>query len=88
MIFRIGSYNERETGKGNLFEEMRHELSEMEIHLIESQHVVTVRGKRGSPVPVLIPRDCHPALDFISNVRVRKTIRVESPYLFANSGLW
>ena len=69
-------------------------LSSLEKTLIKRQMVMTVRGKRNSPVPLLIPEDCLQCLDFISNEGVRHKMNINNvkddhgnQFLFANTGI-
>ena len=55
--------------------------------------IVTVRGKRGSPVPVLIPKDTKPLMDYISDRTLRESLNLNLSaddegieYIFANTG--
>lgn len=60
--------------------------SAFERKLLQVHSIVTVRGKRGRPVPVLIPADVKDILKMIADEDVRTLIRVNSEYLFANFG--
>ena len=61
------------------------DLTCLERHLIESQRVITVRGKHGTPVPIIIPADVQPALEKIANQTLREKFGLEdNQYLFAN----
>ena len=67
-------------------------LSPFERHLVDDHLLLTVRGKRGTPVPVLIPKDCIPGLKHLtSEKRLQLPINKAADdggnvYLFANTG--
>ncbi len=52
---------------------------------MKSHELMTVRGKRGSAVPILIPAIAHPAMRFIGDRTVRKALAINSTFFFANS---
>lgn len=67
--------------------EFRAELSEYEQHLVGTHDVLTIRGKRGRPVPVLLTPELRLLLDRLADEDVRKQVGVEdNRYLFANYG--
>ncbi|XP_014672580.1 PREDICTED: uncharacterized protein LOC106813048 [Priapulus caudatus] len=80
-------YTNRPEEEEDHLEEFRADLTDLEKQLVRSHEVLTVRGKRGRPVPVLIPPDvCH-LLKLISDEDVRRMADVQgSPYLFPNYG--
>lgn len=60
------------------------ELSPLERKLLETQDIVTVRGKKGRPVPILIPQDMIVLMQLLLDDEVRGKIGVDtSPYVFA-----
>ena len=60
-------------------------LSPLEKQLIDSHGIITIRGKKGRAVPVLIPPDVKRVLELLANEEVRKRFGIqENPYLFAN----
>ncbi|XP_069105224.1 uncharacterized protein [Argopecten irradians] len=64
------------------------DMSELEMHLVESQELIKIRGKNGKTVPVLVPDDTKEALSFIAEDNVRRAVGIKTwnPYLFANTG--
>ncbi len=66
------------------------ELTKTEKYLLESQDLLETRGKGGIPVPLLIPKDCMMALDFLANAKLRHLVAVktENKFLFANTSAW
>jgi hypothetical protein len=63
------------------------DLTSFEKQLVDSHDLVTVRGKRGRPVPILIPEDVQTILALIADHDVRRTIGVDdNELMFANSG--
>lgn len=62
-------------------------LSSLEKAIYRSHQMLTIRGKRGRPVPVLIPIDIQQLLQIVANKETRSSVGVgSSPYLFANFG--
>lgn len=58
-------------------------LTALEKKLCETQEIFTVRGKKGRPVPIIIPGDLKHVTDLISSEEVRTLVGVNhSPYLF------
>ena len=61
------------------------QLSELEEHLLKSQDIVTVRGKHGSPVPILIPADTKDLMEAIADKYNRDVCGMgENAFLFAS----
>ena len=56
------------------------QLTSLERELVKSQLLVTVRGKRGSPVPILMPHDCQLALDYLANPSIRQTLEIKKHF--------
>ena len=85
-LFSVEMYNNRPKDQEKHMEHFTENMTALEKQLTKSQSVVTVRGKRGSPVPILIPSDCQPIMDMLSTPSVRSAsgISQENPYLFAN----
>ena len=55
--------------------------------------MVTVRGKTGNAVPIIIPKHCSSAMEYLGNADVRTAANVNSSvddegrhYFFANQG--
>ena len=65
-----------------------HSFSELEKKLLDTHQVVTVRGKRGRAVPILIPPECILPMTKLTNKDYRKAagVKASNPYLFANTG--
>lgn len=62
-------------------------LSRLESKLVEEQDLVTVRGKHGSPVPIVIPKDIQDLLEMIATKGVREDCGVlDEQYVFATTG--
>lgn len=64
------------------------DLTPLEERLLASHDLVTVRGKCGRPVPVLIPDDCKPGMEYLSDLVVREAAGVNGNniFFFANTG--
>ena len=69
------------------------QLTSLERRLVRSQLMVTVRGKRGRPVPLIIPQDCRAAMEYLANAHVRASLGISrvmdnsgSIFLFASRG--
>jgi hypothetical protein len=64
------------------------QMSSLERHLVDTHDLVTVRGKGGRPVPILIPQDIQHVLAIITDQKVRELVRISAtnPYVFANFG--
>ena len=63
------------------------DLTNLEKRLIEEQKIVTVRGKHGSPVPIIIPKDSIPLMELIADEQNRETSGVrDKDFLFATTG--
>ena len=62
-------------------------LSPLEEKLVEEQDLVTVRGKHGSPVPIVIPKDIQDLLEMLATEGVRQECGVlDQQYVFARIG--
>lgn len=60
-------------------------LSPLEKKLLETQDIVTVRGKKGRGVPIIIPADMETVMQLLLDDDVRKKAGVNtSPYVFAS----
>ncbi|ESO94384.1 hypothetical protein LOTGIDRAFT_175460 [Lottia gigantea] len=97
---RLLSYNKRRSGEidaislrsflsrrkelSDVDQSLIGELSLLEKHLLESQDLMIVRGKRGKPVPVIIPDDCRKPLEFIVNAE-KAGVNKHNRFLFPNS---
>ncbi|XP_033729942.1 uncharacterized protein LOC117319213 [Pecten maximus] len=81
------SYAARMTGMDDIDNSLTAQMTDVEKHLLQSQAVLKVRGKRGRPVPVIIPSDAKLPLDFIATKERRNEagINPDNPYLFPNS---
>ena len=83
--FRLADYQNRPRAHEHHMEALVENLSALEKRLLDSQDIVRVRGKRGRPVPILIPHDIQHVLELITDAHVRaKVCLSESPYVFAN----
>ena len=76
-----------------LHPDIENDLSALEKELVASHEMCVVRGKRGTPVPVLIPEDCQAAMTYLSRESVRKAAGVGKAsdgegheFFFANQG--
>lgn len=92
-VFRLEVYTEAISSSADLHPDCMAQLTSLEKELVKSQVMVTVRGKRGTPVPVLIPQDCRAAMDYLSNSDVRQTLGIDQAvddrgnhFFFANKG--
>jgi hypothetical protein len=66
---------------------MLSQLSDLEKQLVDDQEIVTVRGKHGSPVPILIPKDTAGLLHIITDTDTRSQCGViDTRYVFAQFG--
>lgn len=63
------------------------DLTNLEKKLIEEQKIITVRGKHGSPVPIIIPKDTIPLMELIADKQNREICGVtDEVFLFATTG--
>ena len=90
MLFqcRVETFEKRSKDDEAHMHQFQTQLSSLEQHLMTTQQIVTVRGKHGRPVPILIPADILPAMELLTLDLVRKSvgIRSDNPYVFANFG--
>ncbi|XP_033758095.1 uncharacterized protein LOC117340444 [Pecten maximus] len=86
-VIKLQSYASRTKDLSDIDASMVGELSEVEKLLLKTQELMTVRGKRCRPVPVIIPADARKPLEFISDKGVRNEAGVDpnNQYLFPNS---
>ncbi|OWF47136.1 hypothetical protein KP79_PYT07144 [Mizuhopecten yessoensis] len=84
---KLQCYASRSKPSDGIDESLESDLSPVEKHLLESQEFLRVRGKRGRPVPVIIPPDAKRALAFLASVKGRRSSGIVegNPYLFPNS---
>ena len=61
-------------------------LSDFEKQLMKSNKVMSVRGKRGRGVPIIIPQDVKVVMDVLSHDKIRKRCAVSSIFLFGTCG--
>nr|XP_022330999.1 uncharacterized protein LOC111129143 isoform X1 [Crassostrea virginica] len=82
-------YRRRSTSLTDSDMSLRQQLTSLERKMLETQELVEIRGKNGTRVPVIIPREAVPAMEFLANDITRKKvgIREDNIYLFANSAL-
>lgn len=85
---RLEDFTKRSNSDSVLSSAVTNTLSELEKQLLKSHEVVTVRGKRSRPVPILIPPDLVGPMKRLANqdIRNRAGIKTSNPYLFANTG--
>ena len=56
---------------------------------LDSEDIIRVRGKRGRPVPILIPHDIQHLLELFTDAHVHAQVGVlASLYIFANFSKW
>ncbi|XP_071149520.1 uncharacterized protein [Mytilus edulis] len=86
-VIKLQSFASRSQGLQDIDDSLSKDFTEVEKYLVEKQDLMTVRGKRGRPVPVIIPPDCRRALSFLANNEQRKLAKIVqgNPYLFPNS---
>ena len=69
-------------------EDVKKELSSLELHLLKSHELMTIRGRRVSLVPVLLPADIQQLMKYLANFQVRQAARLQSSlYFFASQGV-
>ncbi|XP_052229409.1 uncharacterized protein LOC127843707 isoform X6 [Dreissena polymorpha] len=87
-VLNLQSYLQRSSSLSDLDESISKDLTEVEKHLLKTQDLVMIRGKRGAAVPVIVPQDANKPLEFITNAEVREAAGVQrcNKYLFANRG--
>ena len=69
-------------------EDVKKELSNLELHLLKSHELMTIRGRRVSLVPVLLPADIQQLMKYLANFQVRQAARLQSSlYFFASQGV-
>ncbi|XP_021353744.1 uncharacterized protein LOC110450516 [Mizuhopecten yessoensis] len=89
QAIRLTDYKRRCTATdGESCSNMMGELSDFEKKLLETQEVMTVRGKTGRGVPVILPRETKAAMAYLTSIEVRKSagIDIHNPYVFASQG--
>lgn len=71
------------------------QLSFLEKELLKQHELCIVRGKRGSRVPVLLPRCVLPAMIYIADEQVRSSVGLNTntddegrQFLFSNRGIF
>lgn len=85
LTSRIDQFRERPVTTEHHLGEYFKTLSKLEKNLVMSQDMFTVRGKRGRPVPVIVPADIKHVLDLLQSQEMRQHLGIhESPYLFAS----
>ncbi|XP_069120721.1 uncharacterized protein [Argopecten irradians] len=86
-VIKLQSYASRSKGLNDFDESLAGELTAVEKKLLETQDLMRVRGKRGRPVPVLIPDDARHSLMCLADRSIRKEAGVAdtNPYLFPNT---
>ena len=82
---KLTSYEKRK-GTADVDTALMGDLSDTEKYLLRTQDLLETRGKKGRPVPVLIPQDCAKALEYIADKTVREKVGVHSgsKWLFAS----
>ncbi|WAR09247.1 hypothetical protein MAR_019205 [Mya arenaria] len=87
-VLDLQSFVTRSSNLSDLDASIAEDLTAVEKHLLDSQGLMMIRGKRGKPVPVIIPKDADKPLAFIANLEARLAAGVQSSnkYLFANKG--
>jgi hypothetical protein len=85
---KIRSAINRTKGVGDLDSSLTADLTKVEEYLLKSQEMITVRGKRNRPVPVILPADCIKPLDFLVLAENRQGAGIEhsNDYLFPTTG--
>ncbi|XP_052811802.1 uncharacterized protein LOC128239273 isoform X3 [Mya arenaria] len=85
-VLDLQSFVTRSSNLSDLDASIAEDLTAVEKHLLDSQGLMMIRGKRGKPVPVIIPKDADKPLAFIANLEARLAAGVQSSnkYLFAN----
>ncbi|XP_033725242.1 uncharacterized protein LOC117315207 [Pecten maximus] len=88
QAMKISSYEKRKTGENELSQELRGDLAAFEKNLLNRQDMVTIRGKTGKGVPVILPQDTKKALQFLTDPENRTKVGVPSgnPYVFGSNG--
>uniref|UniRef100_A0A8W8MIH0 PWWP domain-containing protein n=1 Tax=Magallana gigas TaxID=29159 RepID=A0A8W8MIH0_MAGGI len=66
---------------------LREQLSKFEKEMLDNQELVEIRGKNGTRVPVICPKEVIPAMNYLASKEIRKKagIRDGNPFLFANT---
>ncbi|XP_033751889.1 uncharacterized protein LOC117335804 [Pecten maximus] len=84
---KLQCYASRSRSSDDIDESLESDLTPVERHLLESQEFLRVRGKRGRPVPVIIPPDVGRVLTYLADTdgRHKSGIVQGNPYLFPNS---
>ncbi len=88
-VIRINDHLRRKSGVTDLDKAMRTELSPLQLCLLESQEMMEVRGKGGRGVPVIVPPDLKPVLQYLVNADAREESGVQSAnkYMFPNKSI-
>lgn len=88
LSFSLDSYLKRPKNPEKHMAHFQAQLSSLEKLLMKTQDLVTVRGKGGSPVPIIIPKDVKHILEMLIDVDLRPSwgIKKKNIYIFANWG--
>ncbi|XP_069109552.1 uncharacterized protein [Argopecten irradians] len=81
----LEDYQKRKRGDAEAAEKILGECTALEKKLLDDQELMTVRGKTGRGVPVIIPKDCRSGLHFLCNQQIRRAagIAESNEYIFA-----
>ncbi|XP_063403047.1 centromere protein F-like [Mytilus trossulus] len=82
-------YRKRSTSVSETDISLRQQLTTLEKKMLQTQELVELRGKNGTRVPVILPPEVVPSIEFLANkiVREKAGIKEENMYLFANTAL-
>uniref|UniRef100_A0A8W8MSU3 Uncharacterized protein n=1 Tax=Magallana gigas TaxID=29159 RepID=A0A8W8MSU3_MAGGI len=80
-------YENRSKEMSAVDKSLRLDLTDLEKQMLDTQHVIEVRGKTGKRVPVICPKEVLPILQYLANPTARRKggVKPGNPYLFANT---
>lgn len=82
----IKAYKERPNWADAGIQEVKDSFTSLEQKLLTAMDLVYIRGKRGTPVPVIIPEDCQQVFQQLIKLRSKVSIAHENSFLFAAMG--
>lgn len=80
-------YENRSKEMSAVDKSLRLDLTDLEKQMLDTQHVIEVRGKTGKRVPFICPKEVLPMLQYLANPTARRKggVKPGNPYLFANT---
>ena len=87
FFFRLEDFAKRGNNDRVLSSIVTKSFTILEEQLLKTHEIVTVLGKRGNAVPIIIPPDTHTAMKLLIDPDIRKRAQIKSTncYVFANT---